>query len=341
MHLFLSEFLTSGALPAAERSPSLLREGRAMLLAVVRDLAGIPGFTVQTTLAPEVEVLEGLPLQIERVADPLKWPAVFEAGCRAADACLIIAPESGGVLAEMVRRAWDFGRPVWNCSPPAIELCTDKLRLAEHLQQAGVATISTQRVGDWTPPAPADLPVVVKPRDGAGSHWVRRISTPAEWQRLAAEFPSTSAVGEPLWQPWIAGQALSLAGLFDASGQCAPLLFPAAEQHLTSDGRFAYQGGRLPARITPDAAAACCQLVLAATAAVEGLHGYVGFDLILPPDDPARPVIVEINPRLTTSMVGYQSLSQTSLFGTWLSSSSESLSWKPESIQFAADGRVS
>ncbi|MCH7688058.1 MAG: ATP-grasp domain-containing protein [Planctomycetes bacterium] len=41
---------------------------------------------------------------------------------------------------------------------------------------------------------------------------------------------------------------------------------------------------------------------------IEGLNGYVGFDLILQKTNKDQPVIVEINPRLTTSYLGYREL---------------------------------
>ena len=49
MRLFVSEYLCSGAWPEPELPPSLAREGRAMLLALLTDLAVLPDVTLWTT----------------------------------------------------------------------------------------------------------------------------------------------------------------------------------------------------------------------------------------------------------------------------------------------------
>src|SRR5690606_33405771 len=64
--------------------------------------------------------------------------------------------------------------------------------------------------------------------------------------------------------------------------------------------------GRLPVLPADDQPARA--LVNRVGQANPGLAGYVGVDMILVDGDPQRPVIVEINPRLTTSYLGYARL---------------------------------
>jgi predicted ATP-grasp superfamily ATP-dependent carboligase len=76
-----------------------------------------------------------------------------------------------------------------------------------------------------------------------------------------------------------------------------------------------------------------------AISAVPGLSGYVGVDLVLGETD----VAIEINPRLTTSYVGYRALARFNLaqallarFG--LASFPTEVTWETDEISFSAAG---
>ncbi|HXZ15970.1 MAG TPA: ATP-grasp domain-containing protein, partial [Roseiarcus sp.] len=85
-------------------------------------------------------------------------------------------------------------------------------------------------------------------------------------------------------------------------------------------GRFGYRGGRIPAvDLSPVLAAAAVDLVADACRSLPGLVGYVGFDLIASANAP-HVRIVEVNPRLTTSYVGYRELTRENLAARMFSS---------------------
>lgn len=337
MQVFVSEFLTGGGLPECERNPSLLAEGRAMLAAAVADLSRLPALSVLTTLAPEVTFRSDLPGTVTVVDCPGDWPVAFDACCRRSDATLVIAPETGGVLASLVRWVEELGRPVWNSRPEAIEICTDKLTLAGRLAAAGVRTIPTELV-EWNCP-PVHYPLVVKPRDGAGSQLTQRVDSLADWRKFQGEY-ALQQMAEPVWQPFVAGRNLSMGAVFPLIGHGSPTFLPLAEQHLTNDGRLAYQGGRLPADVSETAVERCREMIRRAADTVEGLKGYVGFDLLLPEDGQEEPVLVEINPRLTTSFVGYARLCPVPLASLWLDPPECELMWPARSVSFSAAGKV-
>lgn len=337
MRVFLSEFLTGGGLAPDQRSPSLLCEGRAMLAAVARDLARLSDVTLSTILAPEVEFAQDLAIAVERVSRPDDWPAAFDAACRASDATLVIAPETGGLLASLVRRVEALGRTAWNCRPAAIDLCTDKLVLAKRLEQAGVVTVPTCRA-NWNAP-PEAFPVVVKPRDGAGSQLTRRIDDLDDWKALAADYASAPEL-QPIVQPFVPGRALSLGAVFAIEASRPPILLTVAEQHLSNDGRFTYEGGLLPADLPQKVNLRCAEMIRQIAEIVSGLRGYVGFDLLLPDATPHELVLAEINPRLTTSFVGYARLSPVPLASLWLSPEGIPVTWPAQKIAFTAAGDV-
>lgn len=339
MRVYLFEFLTGGGLPPEERLPSLLGEGRAMLIAAARDLTRVPGVSLVTTLAPEVAFPEDLRWTVNRVRNPADWPAAFDAACRTSDATLVIAPETGGLLASLVRRVESLGRDAWNCRPTAIDWCADKLVLARILQDAGIPTIPTDP-GYWNaPPAANAFPVVVKPRDGAGSQLTRQINTLQEWQALVDEYAAESE-RKPIIQPYLRGRAMSVGAIFPLDARRAPFLLPMAEQHLADDGRFTYLGVALPANLPEDVVARVRSIVQQVAQVVPGLHGYVGFDLLLPDAEASAPLLVEINPRLTTSFVGYARLCPIPLASLWLRSDGSLPQWPAQSITFSAAGEI-
>ena len=119
-------------------------------------------------------------------------------------------------------------------------------------------------------------------------------------------------------------------------------MFPIADQHLVGN-HFQYEGGRIPAVIPPQSVAAVEQLVRTTCGTITGLRGYIGIDLLVPDSDPRSPLIVEINPRLTTSYVGYRQLCRDNIAERLLPGAGrpqpEPLRWKRETVSFHADGR--
>jgi predicted ATP-grasp superfamily ATP-dependent carboligase len=82
------------------------------------------------------------------------------------------------------------------------------------------------------------------------------------------------------------------------------------------------------------------RLVRRAAACIPGLRGYVGFDVLIPDAAPNRPLLVEVNPRLTTSYVGYRALAEQNLAEWLLGRSKERLTWRAGRVNFDACGTV-
>jgi predicted ATP-grasp superfamily ATP-dependent carboligase len=331
VRVFVSEFVAGGALAGTLPELSMRREGLSMLRAVTADIARLPGCSVVTTL--ERGLLATLPGEVILIEDPVQESDVFDRLLGQVDAVLVIAPETGGVLAERCRRVNASGVISWNCTPAAIELCGDKLGLAEHLESHGLPTIPTQLANFSRPPASFAWPVVLKPRDGAGSCLTFLVRDAGEWKRVVELVQSAGTAGQCLVQPFVVGQALSIGVNIPLDGLRTECLL-VGEQHLSADGRFHYQGGTIPAAIPAAAVVAIRNLVHATCQTIPGLAGYIGLDLVLTDQD--GPVIVEINPRLTTAYVGYRQLCSGTLPARWLSDGDlvTPLTWQPGSIRF-------
>lgn len=317
--IFVSEFVCGGGWSEGRPPESLEREGRAMLLALLADLAAVSGLRVVTTwdgrlarpMFPDgVETVE--------VDSPEAELGKFADLASEATWTLVIAPETAGILSARVRAANTAGGgTVLNGSTEAIELCGDKLRLAGVLRERGIRTPATALWNDDVVGEPDGLrvgetlwswPVVVKPRDGAGSQQTRRVdglmggpSTQVGWDELP-EDPEFQSHENLLVQPWVAGRACSVAALVHSDGTAT--ILPPAEQRLSADGRLSYLGGTIPAAGV--SAAAVESLVPSVLAQIPGLRGWIGFDFLVPEDASEELVLIEVNPRLTTSYVGYR-----------------------------------
>jgi predicted ATP-grasp superfamily ATP-dependent carboligase len=104
-----------------------------------------------------------------------------------------------------------------------------------------------------------------------------------------------------------------------------------------------YLGGRIPADISPESAALIEDLIHSTCKTIPGLKGYLGIDLLLP--EAGTPLVVEINPRVTTSYVGYRRLCRGTIARRLLSSVAPALAckadleWHSEGVTFLADGQ--
>lgn len=309
-----------------------------MWRAVVEDLSAIPNVDLRTCLAERMRVNGSMSPAVDCFwsEQPAEWAAWWDEAIADADAVLVIAPETGGVLEKLVR---DAGEKSLNCTPEAIALCCDKLRLAEHLIHHGIPTIPTQLV-HWS--HRLDLkhyPLVIKPRDGAGCDRTFLLRGGGGWHRAHRQYAGDHSAA--IAQPHCAGRPVSVAGLFHPSGV---QLFPVVEQDVGCGGAFGnqyfYRGGGVPARITPKQAAAVQELVRRTASTVPGLRGYVGFDVMLPRNHPDQPLVMEINPRLTTSYVGYRRICQDNLMAALLNNAAAPLVWTDRAVTFTKSGEV-
>jgi tyramine---L-glutamate ligase len=320
MRVFLYEFLCS-ELPGDQTGTKSLRaEGWAMRSALAEDFARVPGVEVLTPQTPD------------RTA--------FQSAVQMADFSLVIAPEFDNLLETRCRWVDEAGGRLLGSSPTAVRLAGDKLALAQYLTRRGVPT---PECWQWSPDRPAPscrFPLVYKPRQGAGSQATFLVPAADRLAGCAAQAEAEGWPGEAIVQPFVTGQPASVAFLIGPR-QTVPLV--PATQRLSADGRLRYLGGQLPLpdRLRPRAV----RLAHAAVAAVPGLAGYVGVDVVLGlADDGSQDWVIEINPRLTTSYVGLRALAQDNLAESMLrivqGHAIASLGWRPGRVAFQADGTV-
>jgi len=341
MHVFLSEYLTCGALAGGSAKSSLAVEGAAMLRALAADAATVPGWTATVAWDAELPPLDVPGVEVALARSPAEELDLFRRHASAAEATLAIAPEFSGLLEGRCRTIAEVGGRSAGSSPEAIALCGDKLRLAEHFSRHGVPTVVTRvcdlaALADALSASPWDG-FVVKPRFGAGSAALFRVRNRKELAVAREAYATDETFGEPILQPFVRGLSLSVAGIVSTSGV---ELFPVGRQAIVGDSRPHYAGGAIPAATGHDAEVA--DLARRTITAVPGLRGYVGVDLILPQTDDGfgPPTVVEVNPRPTTSYLGYQRLAAENLAGRVLDpeTSRPPIRWRNGRVEFDPDG---
>jgi predicted ATP-grasp superfamily ATP-dependent carboligase len=255
-------------------------------------------------------------------------PAAFRAAAADAAFALVIAPEFDGILESRCRWALEAGTTLLGPSPAAVALTADKLALARHLDMAGVPTPMTMLamdsvVGFGRPPW------VVKPRFGAGSQETYLVTG---GQLLFHPVLRSSKIV----QPFVPGRAASVAFLM---GPKETVALAPTWQDISADGRFYYRGGSAP--LPAPLAERAVKVARRAIAAVDGLNGYVGVDVVL---GDTKDVVIEINPRLTTSYVGLRALAADNLMDLLLrlvrGESVPNPRWHVNRVKWTADGQV-
>ena len=186
MRIFVYEYISGGGLLAAgldEPVPkSMLREGLAMLDAVVADFCAIAGVKVTTLCDRRVrETAENAEwrgggrsrgsgrVDVHEVQTSQEELAAFDELAGSADGTLVIAPEIEGALLTRCRRVEDLGGRLLGPSSEVVRIAADKQATAEWLAAANVAVPLGRAVeAGWRLPVDFPYPAVLKPRDGAG-----------------------------------------------------------------------------------------------------------------------------------------------------------------------------
>jgi predicted ATP-grasp superfamily ATP-dependent carboligase len=285
--IFVYEYLSGGG----EMAPGeLLAMGQSMRNAIMADLLRLGNLDLSVatcTLASRVP-------EPARPVTPRNGEPAFEFVRRQAnthDLSWVVAPETDGLLARL-QQCVDPER--WlGCDAPAIELATRKRMTLTTLAESGIATpLAFEH-------EPETMRWVVKPDDGAGAVETRLHHD----QELAMEDWSTrSRAGRAMAiEPWVEGVALSLSLLCGPKGY---ELLSINRQHLDIDaqGLLLFRSVDVNAMpLTDPRAAKLGALAARVHRAVPGLRGFVGIDLVW--HERRGPVVIEINPRVTSAYV--------------------------------------
>jgi len=289
MRIFVYEHITGGGMLDDPQIAALAPEGEMMLRTLVDDLTAIPG--VEVTVLRDARLAGDLPASIHMVLTAETfWPA-FRRAAGEADAVWPIAPEQDGILARITREVLNSDRMLLGCRPDAVDIAASKRATAEVLGRAGIPVIPVYADEEDVPPEVNEI--VVKPDDGAGCQGTRLFRSRAELRKWLQAHPDPKRI----LQPFVRGEARSLSMLC-CDGH-ARLLACNRQKVEIADGAFRFDGVSVNA--IPDREGRYVELAARVARVLPGLWGYCGVDFIETADGP---VVVEVNPRLTTSYAG-------------------------------------
>lgn len=319
MRLLIYEWCCSGGLAGPDRVAvvepdddvmGLVREGRAMLQAVVADAARDGGFDVA------VLVDDSAPLDLWGDVRCIGVPRggdvdALVAAAREADGVIVVAPETADMLASRVEAVRAVGGTVLGPSTAFIQLAADKQATIDALAAAGVPVPAGRAVDAGEPwPAGFRLPAVRKARASTGCDGLLVV-------RPGERLPAPALVATRL-EAECAGQPVGVSCLIGPRG-VVPVA--ALGQRFSTGPSPSYVGG-MP---LPDPAARRRAERLGVRS-VEALlrrdphvarAGWVGVDMILGDrDDGLDDRVLEVNPRVTTSFVGLAAVAPASLVRT-------------------------
>ena len=309
--VWVYEALSAGAWPdAGPPAASLLGEGLAMRDALAADLAVLGDYAVTVAGSKSLPPPPGgLALDC---AQPGETAADFVARSAVAhDLVWVVAPETGGLLAELQAVV---APPRWlGCSAAAIRLAGSKDATTARLHAAGIPTPRAFEAAAWTGRW------VVKPDDGAGA-----LATRVHAGRAEAEVDRAGRAGETaVIEPWVDGQALSLSLLCGGDGEVELLSVNRQVTRLDAAGWLRVDGLALNVLGRADPRWPLLRATAErVAAAIDGLSGFVGVDLVWHAG--SGPVVIEVNPRLTSAYIGLSAALKRNLAAAVLDAHQES-----------------
>ncbi len=336
MKVAVLEYLSGGGLQNDVNSSSLFNEGLAMLTALATDLA-LCGHKVHTCASvafrsakeAEAAALAQAAAFAERKAtltvhpidpdnDKHSWMDRWIEVALQCDRTIVIAPEIHQQLEDIVAKLRLSGATVVASSGAFLKAASDKLATANFFKKSQVphpATLSLSRYLtsidklDDSKPASA---VTLKRRDGAGCVDMKVFANQRRLTEWLEDQESQKVFGDEwIVQEWLSGKSASVALLAGDDWTLLGAVHQRIElaNSLNQLGVFevSYLGGTGPV-----SGVSVEQLENLASQVREalppGAAGWIGIDFLVPDESVGSKdlIAIEVNPRLTTSYLGYR-----------------------------------
>ncbi len=289
MRLFICEFITGGGLQDKELPDALVQEGNMMLEAVLADLLHMGITDIITT---RDDRLDALSHPIKQIAIERCINNTWESCMNDADAVLIIAPETEDILFNLTLMAEQSECFLLGSSSISVQTASSKLKTANLLFKNKIPCIETSELKVKTIPK-SQNGWVIKPNDGIGAEDCYFCADRDELDELKSSVDTENFV----IQEYVPGVPASLS-MICYQGK-VQLLACNKQKFDFDNGKGKLKG--LVVNGMLEQWGLFNTIAQNIARADTGLWGYIGVDLIV---TKTRVVVVEINPRLTTSYVG-------------------------------------
>lgn len=310
LKIWICEYVSAGGLASHVLPASLLQEGLLMRDALLADLSALGVDCITSHDSRVAAPAHSLSVPVHAGDDPYTlWCQQLAA--EDIDACWVIAPETGDILADMQEMILAAGKTWIGCTAEAIVVTTAKSRMTDICELAGIPVlpyvfleqVNSFKELPWYDHAVTDG-WVIKPDDGAGCEFTYYFKSVKEVIEFKNKIIEKNVLNSRrfLLQPYIPGRALSMSVI------STPTQVKVIAGHLQSvqiqECAFVFNGAGVNA--AADYLPAMQQLAEQVQRFMPGLVGYWGADMILGAD--GQLTMVEVNPRLTTPYIGLSKL---------------------------------
>jgi predicted ATP-grasp superfamily ATP-dependent carboligase len=295
MKILIFEFITGGGLAQKEIPESLFNEGQIMLKALLSNLVSLPH--IQLTLLldcrnSELDIPEKI--NVVWVSNEQNIDQLLPELIEASDFVWPVAPEMDLELYKVSALVESKAKRLLNSSSQTVGICSNKFLTAQRLKKNGLAVVETHLLNGFSQIIEGGA-WVIKPKDGVGCLNSYFVSSQNEFDRINSQIEDKSHY---IIQPYITGEPLSLSCLFK-NGKA--WLICCNRQHVAiKQNEFELEACEV--NISTNKHQLYQQIIERIAQSIPGFWGYVGIDIIQSEFD--TPLILEINPRLTTSFAG-------------------------------------
>ncbi|MDP6641693.1 MAG: ATP-grasp domain-containing protein [Nitrososphaerales archaeon] len=334
MKVGIFEYIAGGGIKEVI-SGNMLCEGYSMLKSAIEDFQSA-GYEVTTLLDSRLTKLkEHMKAEkIEIVSAQDNTSNVLHEMLKTVDLSLIIAPETGGTLSNLVQIARSNTISL-NSTPESIDLVSNKAKLAEILSRKGFPVPKTYCIKDGDGIEEIErvfknfsTPLIVKPLDGAGCAKVFLVNETRQLIKAQNLIMEDNPKERVIIQEFVEGIPVSVSLILNGMN-AFPISLNLQKISLnTPPESSCYYGGITPFR-HPDEFKAL-NLAKSAVEQFNGLRGYIGVDMVMTSQGP---FILEINPRLTVSYIGLKRISKVNLAKSIVKASSGETLPTPFKIQ--------
>ncbi len=309
-----------------------------MLESLCEDLLQSGEYNVCTTRDQRVSLTTLPGLEVIDVASPKQEWEMFQKLARHHDGTIVIAPELDEILCDRIGWLDQNGLNRFMSSAKAVRICADKWLFYEFGLQHEIPTPQTYQLQDYSAEDiefPLPFPFVIKPQFGAGTTMTAVIDCKESWSKFSSRRTTENDFPPYLLQPYLPGKPVSLVCLISPGGKRIEWC-PMAEQLFEG---LEYQGGIIPC--DNEFALQARSIAERVVEKLPGLRGYIGFDFLLLPETNEHVWLLEVNPRLTTSYLGYRAIAKESLALRLIDSNRNNpIVWSSKKVQFDTRGKL-
>ena len=313
MKIAVFEYFTGGGLSDGDLNPDLILEGYAMFHSVVQDLQK-GGHSILTTIDQRlITQITINPKIVVSVSSNREFRKKILTLSTEAEAFLVIAPER--YLSDLIQICSKSCSLSLNSEPNTIKEVANKACFFNVLKEQGVSIPETKCFSktceiDEIAGAAEQIgyPLVVKPSVGSGCEGLSIVKTKNQLNNACKIAKIVDIKGEFLIQNFFNGESVSVS-LLVSENSVTPISLNSQFIMLESPKNSSkYYGGVVP--FDHELKSQAIKLAKHVISYFPGLKGYIGVDLVL---TKSKPIILEINPRVTVSYLGLSRVSNINL----------------------------